>query len=917
MHSTSIQVTPADDLSNADGSGPSALPRRDISSRLVPPKRRGGKLCERKALLESLDETLQTQVTLITAPAGYGKTTLLAQWCDRLQERQIAVAYYAALERDREPTVFLAMIASALGNAGVDLGDRPAFHDGKMREDIELDEILVALELAGQPLILILDDFEKINDAAIAALMTTFIHAAPAAVHLVIATRSFPAIPLSTLELEGRLRLIDTYQLKFRPDELAWMLDIDPGTPQLQEIANRTQGWPVTAELYRLWRMRDRPDQIRTTFGGHVAEVQNYLAEQLFSSLPQPQFDLLVEIADRDEVSADLVDAMRERRDSAPLLNAIAHVMSSLMWSGKEGGHTVYRLHPLLLEHLRQTLEQDPARRARLAINASHWFLQRKNFPEAVRTALASRDAATIARVTGALRPIHIFVADGATVLRQILRELPDDIIASHPRLQIMAATAHFKAGFFAESRLMIDRIRHATDDFRNDPDGRREWLVAEGNLIDLIALCQTSRCSSRIEALYEVVIAAAADDPIIWGAGEIVMMLAWQVRGNFAAAEAAIMRARSIYNTVELSRYSHTQILGHDVLILMARGQLRRAVETIGSYQRQPGLEVPGEASTPTLLRLLLAAAHYEQEFSDTAVQALANSFAEHSRAESWFDQYAIAYPVIMMRLFMRDGLNAVLTFIGEARARVHRTAIEALPDFLTFLEIQYRVRGGDLPGAEALADAVALPACATATDLLAATRGWREQDAAAEAHIRLCFATGRLADGLAVANRLTTAAQRGGRLRTEIKGLILSALVQPASEMEHLATADLLKAVILAYPEGFVAPFAEEGPPLMPLIARLMADAGIDAYARRHLEAIRRAVGSAMGSVGGSQLTSRERQIVDYLSEGLSNKVIGRRMGVTDHTVKFHLKKIFSKLEVSSRRAAVAKVLATDTTG
>lgn len=911
---TPIQVPPAEDPFHADGSKPPALPRRDISSRLVPPKRRGGRLCERKALLESLDETLQTQVTLITAPAGYGKTTLLAQWCARLQERQIPVAYYAASERDREPTVFLAMIASALGNAGIDLGDRPAFHDGKMREDIELDEILLALELAGQPLILILDDFEKINDPAVTALMTTFIHAAPAALHLVIATRTFPAIPLSALELEGRLRLIDTYQLKFRPDELAWMLDIDPGTPQLQEIARRTQGWPVTAELYRLWRMRDRPDDARTTFGGHVAEVQNYLAEQLFSSLPQQQLELLVEIADCDEVSADLVNAMRERQDSAPLLNAVAQVMSSLMWTGREGGNTVYRLHPLLLEHLRQTLEQDPARRARLSINASHWFLERRNFPEAVRTALASRDAATMKRVIGALRPIHIFVADGATVLRQILRELPVDIIAAHPRLQIMAATAHFKAGFFAESRLMIDRIRHATEDFRNDPNGHPEWLIAEGNLIDLIALCQTSRCSSRIEVLCDAMIAAAADDPIIWGAGEIVMMLAWQVRGNFDAAEAAIIRARNIYNTVELSRYSHTQILGHEVLMLMTRGHLRRTVETIGSYQRQPGVEVPGEASTPTLLRLLLAAAHYEQEFSDAAVQALAGSFAEHSRAESWFDQYGIAYPIIMMRLFMRDGLAAVLTYIEEARARVQRTAIEALPDFLDFLEIQYRVRGGDVPGAEALARSVALKACATATDPLAATRGWREQDAAAEAYVRLCLADGCLADGLAVANRLTSAAQRGGRLRTEIKGLILSALVQSALEMPDMATADLMKALILAYPEGFVAPFAEEGARLMPLVDRLLADDRIDAYARRHLDAVRRAIGSAMGNSGRSQLTSRERKIVDYLAEGLSNKVIGRRMGITDHTVKFHLKKVFSKLEVSSRRAAVAKALAAD---
>lgn len=881
------------------------------ANRLLPPRRRG-RLCERRELLDSLDETLSTRVTLIVAPAGYGKTTLLSQWCERLEEKQIPLTFYSAAERDRDPAMFLAMLAAALTRAGIEIAGPPPIEDGRIRDDLSLDDILLGLELAGQHIMLIIDDFERINEPAITALMASFLDNAPATVHLLIASRTFPAIPLSTIQIEGQLRLIDSFQLKLRHEELAWMLDLDVDTPEVRDVAAQTQGWPVTAELYRLWRERHQAYDARATFGGHVAEVHNYLAEQLFSSLPPEQFELLVDIADREEVQPELVDAMRGRQDSARLLSDIHRAMSSLMWMGRDGSGTAYRLHPLLLDHLRQTLSRDSARRSRLAVNAALWFLDHQRYPEAIRSAIESKDAATVQQVIRSLRPMHILVADSATALRMVLRELPEDVIARHPRLQIMAVLAHFKAGFFAESRMMLDRIRAATDDFRNDPDGQPEGLIAEGNLVDLIITLQVSRWSPRIDEMCGTALAAAADDPTVWGSCEVVQMLAQQLRGNFDAADAAILRARGIYDAIEMSRYGHTQIVGHEMLVLIARGRLRKAVEAIASYQKQPGLEVPDDVSTPTHLKLLLAAIRYEQEFSDGAVEALKNSLAEHSKAESWIDQYAIAYPIIATRLFIREGAEAANGFLADAQDRAQRVGLEALPDFVSFLQVEYLARSGQTAAAVELADRIGLETIAQGDDAIAAERSWRERDGAVRAHIRLAIAAGRPADALASAQWMARTGMQGGRLQSEIKGLIFSALIHAAAKEDDQAAADLLRAVLLAYPEGFVAPFAEEGEALMPLIRTLLADAEMDAYARRHLDEVRRAITSAMARTEGNQLNAREREIVRHLAEGLSNKVIARRMGITDHTVKFHLKKVFSKLEVSSRRAAVAKVQA-----
>jgi len=880
-------------------------------SRLRTP-RRVGRLCERRELLSSLDETLQTRVTLIIAHAGYGKTTLISQWCERLEQQQIPVGYYAASPTDRDPSTFLAMVGGALVEAGVDMGEHPPFLDGRIRDDIAIEDVLLALELAGQTLTLIIDDFERVNEPAITAIVASLIELAPASVHFVIASRVLPALSLSALQLEGKLRLIDSYQLRLRREELAWLLELDPDSPEVHEVAARTQGWPVTAELYRLWRERHRKRDARATFGGHVEEVHNYLTEQLFSSLPEEQYELLIEIADREEVSAELVDAMRDRADSARLLHITSRSISSLMWSTQDSDKTVYRLHPLLLEHLRQSLSRDVSRRVVLTRRASQWFLEQHRFPDAIRAALETHDAKHIDHLLSTIRPIHILVANGAVMLRAILREIPEGLRTRHPRLEIMAALAHFKTGLFGEGRTMLERIRETTHGFTNDPHGESDWLFVEGNLVDLIFFCQLSRMSSRVEILLDVIMSKAAGDATILGAGEIVKMLVHQVRGNLDAAEAAIVRARSTYSTVELSRYGHTQIVGHEVLVTVARGRLRKALELIASYQRQPEFEVPDDISTPTLLKLFLATIRYEQEFSDNAVEAMKSRLAEHSIAESWFDQYAIVYPVVALHLFVTAGAPAVFAFVEEGRARARQTGIEALPDFLTWLEIEYRARSGDPITAEKLASDPSLDeVCANAAGARAKALGWREREAALQAAIRLQVALKRGEEALALARRLTQTGREGGRLRTEIKGHILCALIRHAFlPAQAVAPRHLLEAVLLAYPEGFVAPFSEEGTALIPLIDVLLNE-NIDAYARRHLETVRRTIGTTMARPDSTTLNSREREIVGHLAEGLSNKVIARRMGITDHTVKFHLKKIFYKLGVTSRRDAVAKML------
>jgi len=869
-----------------------------------------GRICERPALLASLDGALNRTLTLIVGPAGYGKTTLVAQWRDILVERRVAVAYYSASERDRDAPTFVRMIAYALDFAGADVAGSLALNSSDTAQARLLDDLLLRLELAGHPVVLVIDDFERVENAETITMLQALVNGLPACAHLVIASRRRPRIPLAGLDVQGRLHILDASRLRLSRQELAWVLDLSADSIEVADIALCTDGWPAAVQLYRLWRERQQGEH-PPKFGAHIAEMTDYLTEQLFDSLPPQHQDLLVDIALVEEVQPGLADSIRGRSDSGCLLDDVAQSLSTMVRRSEGSDDPTYRLHPMMLDYLRARLAKDPKRLARLSAGAAIWYLEHQRYPDAVRFALDGHDPEIMHQIWLGLRPIHILLAHGAAMLRAILREIPDSVIAAHPRLQLMVTLAHYKAGFFSEARSMLERIRTATDGFRRDCDGRPDWLTAEGTMVEMVLLAHLTRPSPRIEALCATVTGVCGDDRVLLGACENVMMLVSQERGDLDAANASIRKTRRAYEAVGLMRYGKLQIIGHEILAALASGDLRGATELIAGYQKQPALECEDDLSIPSMLKLALAAIRYEREFDDESADALAKALAEHGPSESWFEQYAVAYPCILMRLSQSRGAEAVFDFITKARVLSEHVGIESLPLFLNALEVEYLVRYGELNRAVDLATVAFPPQMVTDFSTARPLLAWRERDALAHAVILLRLAQGKTTDAIACARQLVGDGESGGRLRTRIKGLVLLAASYQASHDLSAAHDALLRAVLYSYPQGFVAPFAEEGPRLFSLLNTLEREDACDTFACRHIATIRNAI-TGKASRKSTELNARELEIMRYVGDGAANKVIARRLGITENTVKFHLKKIFSKLDVSTRKAAVAKLSA-----
>jgi LuxR family maltose regulon positive regulatory protein len=873
-------------------------------SRLSPPRQHLS-LCTREKLPEYLDALARVRVMLVHAPTGYGKTTLIAQLCEELERRDILHVYYACSERDRDPIKFLSMLSAGLDQIGLASADHTTSDDGALQPEALLEGTLDRLDAAERELLIVVDGYERVEQPEIDRILNSLIANTTPQIRFVLGSRRQPNIGLSALEVRGELYMIDAAGLCLYRNEMASVLELPNDSPELFEIAERTKGWPVAVQLYRLWIQRRGGEAPHNLPEGQIEEVNRYLTEQLFSSLPSEEIDILRDIAAEDEVEASLVDAMRCRNDSAALLEAIATTLSSLMWTSGP----IYRLHPLLLHYLREDLARDPIRRSWLAGNASQWYLRHERFSDAIRTAITADRPSLLDDVLRALRPLPLLIAGGAALLRDILRQVPDALLAEKPRLGLMAATAHFKAGFFHEGKAMFDRLAEQTDNFERDPDGSLGSLVPDATVIEMFMICQMNIFTSHIDKLYRKVLDRSVDDPLLWAASENLMILVSQHRGDLEAAKNSLVRARRIYGTVGSRLHANVTIIGQELLVTIAEGGLRQVATLISGYQRGTSLAFGDDLSVPAMIRLASASIRYETDFDEQTLDALQHALEQYGASEALFDHYAITYPPVLLRTLLRDGLEASVHLLADMRARAARVGIEGMSRFLDCLELECRVRAGDLEFASQLIAESGLFEEGGSDSKLVAIAHWREHDAIAQAMCLYWQAQGNLDNAVRVAQQMVEAGVRGGRLRTRIKGLTLLALALAQQDQSTASLNTLHEAILLAYPEGFVAPFAEERQAISPLLEALDAGGDLDVYARRHIAAIQKAIASTFSRPDLGGLNEREREILQHLAEGASNKLIARRLGVTDNTIKFHLKKLFAKLNVSTRRAAVAK--------
>lgn len=882
---------------------PSGARLRAAGRRLAPPVQQVA-LIERERLLRSLDFARAGRLTIVTAPAGFGKTTLLGQWWRQLRARKIKAAWYTASEADAEPVLFLQMLTGALEAAGIDVGAsvRQMLSDDRL--EAALDAILSGLAQSTDDAVILIDEFERVEHPAIMTIMATLLEVLPDHLHMAIASRRKPQLPLSMMRVQGSARAISPTELRLTKEEMAAALELPADAPEIAEVSARTEGWPVAVQLYRLCRSRLGDHTAEMPFGGQSEEVADYLAEQVIAALPEKQRQLLLDLAVLDYAEAAQVDHLRGARDGTAMLQDLAGLLPALVQQCSTDGEIAYRLHPLLADYLYSQLERSPDRLALLHRRAAAWLWRHHRYTDATRHAVRCGDERLLLEMIATLPFIDIFAAYGVCELRAILREIPQPLVRDLPRLQLATALIQFKSGYFGEARSLLTRIRESSDDYRRLADHPVGAGEHEGLTLELLFTYVIDALDGPYEEMIERIRAIAPDQPLMLGWCEHVVFKLHQERGQLEAARTALLRAREAYRAKGKTDFAESTLLAHELLVCLAFGRLRTIAQVSTDLFRGTSDRHVGEHNLRAMVALAGAAIEYERSYRTTSADAMRAALEQHGEAEAWFALYAIALPVMADASLRRHGLDAARDLVRQFADRFASRGIRCLRYFLQALDLLCLVRAGALDtAADLAADEGLIEVAARFSPAIP----WRERDLSRRALAAYALARGDHAEAIRLATLMVEEGRTGDRLGTWIKGLVLLARAQDGAGDGAAARATVHQAIQLAHPEGYVAPFAEEGVAILHLLSDVKRVSG-SPVEQRHIAVLMESIDGAQPRGQGSMLSQRERQVLDCLSEGASNKEIARRLGMTDNTVKFHLRKIFAKMGVSTRQEAVA---------
>ena len=902
----------------------------------IPPPR--PRVVRRPRLIEQMDGGLHGKLTLIAAPAGFGKTTLVSEW---LVAGTRPAAWLSLDEGDGDPARFLTYLIAALQTVAPKLGAGVlSALQSPQPPPIEslLTVLLNDITAAPEGFILVLDDYHLVDSKAVDQALAFLLDHLPPQMHLVITTREDPQLPLARLRARGQMTEVRAADLRFTPSEatgfLNEVMNLDLSLQEVAILEARTEGWIAALQLAAL-SMRGRKDVAHfvTAFAGDNRYIMDYLVEEVLQRQPERVRAFLLETSILDRLSGPLCNAVTGQSDGTALLDGLER--SNLLVVPLDGTRHWFRYHHLFADVLAANLQQE--QHAHIPIlhqRASVWYADNGLPADAIRHALAAGDFARAADLIELSIPFMRRNRQEATALGW-LRTLPDELVRARPVLSVYYAGTLQQSGELdgVETRLRdAERWLDSTartverpdlplqmvvvdhEEFRRLPGSiavqRAGDAVVRGNVHDTLHFAQRA-----LDLL-------PAEDDLGRGSAAALLAIAHWTRGDLEAAHR--MYGEGMPRLLKAGHFS--DLLGCTIAmadILLAQGRLHDALRT---YAR--GLQLATEGGGPVLrgaadMHVGLSTLYLERNDLPAATQHLQNwdDLGEHAGLR----QYPYRRRVVMAHARLIHGdLDGAVALLQEAE-RLY--ASDFSPNVRPVAATKTRVwlAQGRLGEALGWARAQGLSADDDLSYL-------REFEHITLARVLLARAaserTGHfMGEAMGLLDRLLDAAHAGKRTGSVIEILIVQALALHAQGDMPAALAPLARALALAEPEGYVRVFVDEGPAMAQLLRHAAAHGVMADYAGRLLaafEATPQVRASEVPNPAGhtapaalaaqpliESLSQRELDVLRLFQTELSGPEIARELVIALSTLRTHTKGIYSKLNVSNRRAAVNRAV------
>ena len=869
----------------------------------IPPVR--PELVSRPRLIERLNAGLlhKRKLTLISAPAGFGKTTLLSEWT-RGCERPIA---WVSLDKDdNDPTRFWGYFVAALQTVRARIG-KAALALLHSPQPPPIEAILTTLinEITGIPdgFALVLDDYHVIEAQPIHDALAFLLDHLPPQIYLVIATRADPPLPLSRLRGRGQLIELRTADLRFTPDEAAAFLNQVMGlrlpAEDVAALEARTEGWIVGLQMAALAMQGQGTERIASfvaAFAGSHRYILDYLTDEVLLQQPESVQTFLLQTAILDRLTAPLCDAVTERSDGQTMLERLE--AANLFIVPLDDERRWYRYHHLFANLLRRRLSRtQPDLLPALHLQASDWYEKTGLVGEAVSHALAAEDVERAARLVEGRALAMIFLGE-LTTLVGLLDALPDEVVRSRPWLCIAHAWALVFAGLLDAVELRLKGAETTLDTFG---DARRaEGRHIAGHIAAIRAYIAALRgdMSRAAEFTREALEQLPEEDLAVRGlsAGLLGTVLRWS--GDLVAAAQALARAIAITQAASDS-HAAVEALYNLAAVQFAQGQLHKTVATCrdalllaDEYIERGGRRLPIVAPGYYLMSQVL------REWNDLE-GALRHAREAIELCEQWGWPEGLAFGYLRLA----RALQAVGDADGAHEAiRKARQAASGLSPWFGAHMAAHQARlwlaQGNLTPASHWAQESGL----SADDELN-YQYMGEYSVLA----RVLIAQVRLDEASRLLARLLEMTEAAGAMSYVIETLVLQALALQAQGKDDQALTVLERALSFAEPEGYVRTFIDKGAPMAALL-RTAASRGIALdYVSKLLAAFGEVAFPSAPLV--EPLSERELEVLRLLAAGLSNREIAAELFLAVGTVKKYTSNIYGKLNVHKRTQAVAR--------
>lgn len=855
-----------------------------LSSKLqIPPLRR--ELVERPRIMTQLNNGLNRKLTLISAPAGFGKTTVVGSW---IASSERSVAWLSLDTQDSDSERFTTYLIAAIQTIDPDVGQwaSEALQSGQQPSvEAVLTSLLNEIMVIQDDFYLILDDYHLVESSEIDAGLGFLLDYMPSHMHLIIITREDPQFPLSRLRVRDQMTEIRVKDLRFTLDEAAEFLKQAMGltltAQDIEALEKRTEGWVAGLQLAALsLQGRTDTEQFIKAFTGSHQYVLDYLIEEVFQHQSKHIQNFLLQTSILEFFCAELCDAIINQTNSQEIIDYL--VRSNMFLIPLDHERKWFRYHHLFGDLLRQHLQTQLSDISHLHHRASLWYEQQGFELDAFHHAARTTDIPRVMRlIEGDGMPMHF--RGHSRVVQAWLKAQPTSVLDTYPQLWTSYASIILGQG---EIDMAEDKLHHAELALQNveedvhtrDTIGRIAAIRATAFAMQKKVEALISYSHQALEYLYPDNIAFRISTA--WKLG-----YAYELRGKRAEARQAHQEVISIgqrFGNMVFTRLAKLG-LGH---LQELDNQLYQAADTYHDVLQMFGDTPVAEAG---IAHIGLARIHYQWNELDTAQDHIEECIELANKSQKY--DYLIDGLIFQARLHIaRDSINDAHDILTEANRVAHQQNMAHKVPKIADLQVLTFLRLGQLESASYLVQTYDIPL----------------------SEARVLIAQNKPKAAFQLLEPLRQKMENKNWADECLKIMVLQSIAVDANDETHEALAILADALALAESGAFIRLFVDEGTRIIQLLSALYEQGIMPDYVQKLLNVFDTPTTPSTLSENQSliePLSDRELDVLRLLNSDLTGPEIARQLIISLNTFRTHTKNIYSKLDVNSRRATVRR--------